>query len=183
MTVEELEKAWMALSDRIDRIEKNEIDNCRLSVMKRRTALDNLALRYRKFSIIAFVMILPGMLSLLNPVFHSDIKLWVAGFYAVYMVLSGCMDLWLYKGVSAVDVTTMPVMEVYGLCRFYRRRHRQFMLMLIPLACGFIGLVCYAFRFEGYFIAGVIAGGILGLIIGTVQYFRFMSDYRAVTSD
>lgn len=183
MTTEELEKAWLVLSDRIDRLEKNELDRDRVFGMKRKTALENLASRYRRFSTIAFILILPGMMSFLNPVFHADMKWWVAGFFAVYMALAGCMDYWLYKGVSAIDVTSMPVMEVYGRCRFYRRRHHQFMLVLIPLACAFIALTCYVFRFDDYFIAGVIAGGVVGLILGTVQYFRFMSDYKDVISD
>ncbi len=183
MTVEELEKAWLNLSDRIDRIEKNEIDRERLFGMKRKTALDSLASRYRRFSTVAFVMILPGMMSLLNPLSRSDIKWWVAGYCILYMVVAGCMDGWLYKGVSAIDVTSMPVLEVGRLCRFYRRRHHQFMLLLIPLACIFIGLICYAFRFDPYFIAGAVAGCVAGIIIGTVQYLKFVSDYKTVTSD
>lgn len=184
MTIEEMEKAWRSLSSRLEKLEfeqQNLLDN---AMRKRRTALDDLALRYKRFSMIGLCCIIPNILFAMSPIIESaDYRIWIVAYASCYFLMAAIMDYWLYKGISGMDILAMSVAQVNSLCRFYRKRHHQFMMILFPLAVGFVALLCFACRLDTYFIFGIATGGFLGLVLGTRQYLKFMRDYRVAVSD
>ncbi len=69
----------------------------------------------------------------------------------LYCVIASVMDRWLYKGISRIDVATMPVSEVCRLAFYYRKKHFQFMAILIPLAVIFITCLGLVLPFDKWF--------------------------------
>lgn len=91
------------------------------------------------------------------------------------------MDDWLCRGIQRIDCATMPVAEVARLSIHYRKRHLQFMCILIPMVIMWIGGVVWIGFGDIYFLAGVILGALTGLALGLMQFHRFMDDYRRLS--
>lgn len=150
---------------------------------RHRTALTRLAERYKWFSNIA----IPIMLIVPFTIFHNVLKhtpmnlklIWVI-FAMVYFGLCSVMDRWLYNGIKSIDCATMTVNEVSNKALFYRKRHLQFIVVLLPMAIIVIGSLMMLTDITPYFIYGVIAGGILGLVLGLRQFLNFMADYKSL---
>lgn len=153
---------------------------------RRKTALAKLASHYKNFSSIAMI------LALCMPVWmwgmmrnDPSIDLWlglgIVTFGMLYCLTASIMDLWLSKGISRIDVATMPVAEVFRLAFYYRKKHFQFMAVLIPMAVIFIGALAWLLSGDIWVIYGMIAGGLVGLALGTREFRRFMSEYRDIT--
>ena len=78
----------------------------------------------------------------------------------LYCVIASVMDRWLYKGISRIDVATMPVSEVCRLAFYYRKKHFQFMAILIPLAVIFITCLGLVLPFDKWFYIRYVGGRI-----------------------
>lgn len=146
-------------------------------VGRRRTALQKLARRYLRFSNLALVFIMLLPINLIS-VSREPGMMWVAGGFGVIMLVASVMDRWLYHGVSSIDCANMPVAEVSRLTLYYRRRHLQFVAILLPMALAAIGGMVYCMAGDTYFIMGVTVGFCVGLAIGIRQLLAFMADYR-----
>lgn len=177
MTQEELQLAWADLSERVARLERlNGVDP--QPDPNRLTSLDRLRLRYRRFAIIAALFAPVSLCYTLADIFPPQWRLWLGLYMALYFVTASVMDGWLCRRIGEIDVCRMPVAEIYRRTRLCRRRHHQFMAVLIPLAVVFVGLMTYAFAPEPYVIAGIIVGALTGAAIGLREYLRFMADYK-----
>lgn len=151
---------------------------------KRKTALQNLAERYRRFSNLGILLVVLGITYCFNPALFSDVYSRVAFgvVFAVYAMVASIMDRWLYYGVRSIDVAIMPVSEVVRKALFYRKRHLQFVLVLLPFVIALI--VILAWKIDNlYFMLGIIAGVIVGIAIGIRQLLSFLDDYRTITSN
>ncbi|MDE6290654.1 MAG: hypothetical protein K2M16_03895, partial [Muribaculaceae bacterium] len=74
---------------------------------KRRTALDNLAERYRRFSNLALILILMSFTWIFNPNMFPDnhsLGIAVGVAFAVYALIASIMDRWLYQGIRSINV-------------------------------------------------------------------------------
>lgn len=152
---------------------------------KRRTALDNLAERYLRFSNIAFVLILLSSTWIFNPnMFPANHRLRIAVgvSFAVYALICSIMDRWLYQGIRSIDVVTMPVSEVIRKALFYRKRHLQFIAVLLPIVLSIIGVMAWSMD-NLYFRLGILVGFITGTAIGLRQLLAFLADYRTIISE
>ena len=101
----------------------------------------------------------------------------------VYFYIAAFMDIYLMRGLKSINLNTMSVSTVCSLVSKYKRIHHICMIVLIPICITIIGLILTEFISNTYMIAGVIAGAIVGLAIGIVQYHRFMSDYKILSED
>lgn len=152
---------------------------------KRRTALDNLAERYLRFSNIAFVLILLSATWIFNPEMFPDnqrLRIAVGVSFAVYALICSIMDRWLYQGIRSIDVVTMPVSEVIRKALFYRKRHLQFIAVLLPIVLSIIGVMAWSMD-NLYFRLGILVGFIVGTAIGIRQLLAFLADYRTIISE
>ena len=152
---------------------------------KRKTALQNLADRYKRFSIMGIILIMLSLSYCFNPnIFPGDSR-WriiISVAFALYALTASVMDRWLYNGIRSIDVGTMPVAEVIGKALFYRKRHLQFIAVLLPFVLAIIG--AYAWKGDNiYFRLGILVGFIVGTAVGIFQLMNFLSDYRAITSE
>ena len=152
---------------------------------KRKTALQNLADRYKRFSTMGVILILLSTSYIFNPnIIPGNLK-WRVGIgiaFALYALTASLMDLWLYNGIRSIDVVTMPVKEVIGKALFYRKRHLQFIAILLPFVLAIIG----AFAWKGdniYFRLGILVGFIVGTAVGLRHLMAFLADYRTITSE
>lgn len=148
---------------------------------KRTTALENLSRRYRRFSLVAFIMIIWSFFMFLSGTFPEDYRLPLSLSFGVYFLVCSTMDYWLYMGIRSIDIQEMTVAQVIAKALFYRKRHLQFMAVLIPMAIALVTYFVWTITGDIYMIGGVAAGAIVGLAIGTRQFLRFMADYRTLT--
>ena len=152
---------------------------------KRKTALQNLADRYKRFSVMGIILILLSMSYMFNPNIFPGNMSWRIGLsiaFALYALTASVMDRWLYNGIRSIDVVTMPVREVIGKALFYKKRHLQFIAVLLPFVLAIIG----AFAWKGdniYFRLGILIGFIAGTAMGIFHLMNFLSDYRTITSE
>lgn len=153
------------------------------AMLRRTTALQRLAKRYNRFSNLAMVCILwcPFFaFSKTIEVEHEWLRISLAIYSALYFMVCSLMDRWLYLGIKKIDCSTMTVGEVLKLTLFYRKRHLQFMVILLPLAFIFIGGMVWLGTKDPYFVGGIFIGIVAGLAIGIRQFMEFMSDYRDI---
>lgn len=183
MTDQEMKDAWQDLAARVSVLERNMNIMTRNTPRERNfnTALDSLASKYRRFATVALIMIVFVTVNYLNPSFLINNRLLVCIYMALYFALVACMDLWLYSKIKEIDVTTMSVSDVIQRAQYCRKRHLQFVAILIPLAIIFLGLMAYSFLGNTPALTGMAIGAAVGLPIGIVMFRRIMADYRRLS--
>lgn len=150
---------------------------------KCRTALQRLAQRYKRFSNMALCFILMCIpLGFQRILPDCTAKWFIVALYGVLMLVSSTMDRWLYIGISSIDVATMTVSEVIRLATFYRKRHLQFIMILLPMALLFLGGMFWLVSDDKdtFYLGGMITGAVVGLVIGLREFRKFMDDYRDI---
>lgn len=158
----------------------------RIPDMRRRTALENLARRYRRFSILGIVMVpvsfswvrLPELQLMWGP---HDMRLWLIIFLAFYFGVISVVDHRLCSLVSRIDPVSMPVAEVVRRAMRVRRMHLLSIVCIAPFALLFIGVMIYIVRGNIYFLGGVVCGALTGLAVGIHQLYCFLNDYHDIT--
>lgn len=177
MTDQEMHQAWNDTDSRLQSIETSDM---KPFDSRRNTALDNLAQRYLTFSRLALVMTLCSPVYMFSGIIPDIWRYVIAVCLCVFFGMAGCMDYWLYHGVKSIDIRTMPVSEVVRKAIFYRRRHLQFIAILVPLAISIFTLMALAFSPSRYMIAGMVCGAVIGIVMGVRQLIAFMDDYRTL---
>lgn len=180
MTPEELKEKWRKLNDtpdgdkggyrKGDDFRDTIIDNV---VSGRATsARDRLMRSYRMmFSVVAPIGIVCTL-----PV-HRILPWWGVALIILFFLVAAMMDLYLYRGIRAIDLSVDGVEEVAAKARFYRRRHHLFQILLIPFAIMIFAIYfCYFTVPEMRW--GMVVGGAVGLAVGLSLYLRMMRDYR-----
>lgn len=146
---------------------------------KKKTDLDRLRNRYQVFWTACLLLGFGTfMIFSTNSFGNNRLNIWLGVAYAVYFLTASGMDFWLWRGLGTIDPLTLTVSDIADKALFYRKRHLQFMAVLIPMAIALIGFTGYVFSSEMFFLNGMIAGVICGVIIGIIQFRRFMSCYH-----
>lgn len=148
---------------------------------RRRTALERLAARYRRFAVMALVLVLYCPMTIYRHIENHSLSLAIAIFFSLYLLMCSAMDWYLYYSIRAIDVSSMPVDEVLTRAMHCRKHHLQFVCILLPCAALLLGGIFYAMASNPYILWGMISGAIVGLLIGTLQLRRFLADYRSLT--
>lgn len=174
--------AWRDTNRNFDsRISQEEIMN-EFRQRNPRTSLDRLRTRYKRFVAVALVAAFPcSMVFLKSDLVSGEGRIWLAIAFAAYFILCASMDFWLYLGIGKIDPLTMSVSEVIGRAMFYRKRHLQFIAVLIPVAIALISFMAYQIGCDVYLISGMAIGGCIGLAIGSMQLIEFMRDYKSIS--
>lgn len=148
----------------------------------KKTALQNLARRYQIFSNISLAMIFCSVGMTNIPILETNNHVWLTIAFALYFLTASVMDRWLYRGITSIDCATMNVNAVVGKALFYRKRHFQFMAVLLPMALSLVGILAWILTYDVYMLLSIAGGFIIGLAIGFRQLIEFMSDYRRIIS-
>ncbi|MDE6273155.1 MAG: hypothetical protein K2M31_09150 [Muribaculaceae bacterium] len=183
MNKEEIKKTWNEAARKIYQPTPEEYEM--IYRTRKMTALENLAGRYKSFSRLGFIMIAASLMWFFGhfPFENQTMKYVVGGVMMVYFAACGIIDRWLYKGVSSIDCFTMTVNEVIRKALYYRKRHLQSIMFLLPFAILVIGLLAYSMSADIYVIYGIIAGAITGIILGSIQLRKFLRTYRIISED
>lgn len=150
------------------------------TLINRRTALERLAERYRRFMRLAFVFAPVSLSWTLNPLFEGPWQIPFAVYMVVYFLVAAMMDRSLLRGISAIDVFNMPFSEVVDKALECRKRHLRYMAVTLPMALVMIGFLGWLFSGEEALLLGMVLGAAVGFSIGLYQLFRFMGDYRSL---
>lgn len=148
---------------------------------KKETSLQSLARRYKWFSNMTMFCIIWVPLMMLTNFIPQDKKLWIALSFGVYFLICSVMDRWLYYGISGINLASMSVEEVARKAYFYRKRHLQFVMILLPMAIAVIGFFAYVVTDnDPAIMIGIIVGALFGLAIGARELMAFLRDYRTL---
>lgn len=176
-----LTREWRLLSDNIDQIDpdKTGLDMHNIN-FNRHTALQRLAARYRRFAIMALCCMPMAMTFLNSSVFTGPDRVYIFLFYIAVMLSAASYDWRLYRKISSISVADMPVIEVLHKTWMCRKRHLQFIAYFLPVDILFIGIMFTMSDGSISFLCSIIAGTVIGLIIGIKNLRRFMADYRKI---
>lgn len=144
------------------------------------TSLERLRNRYRRFAILGFTMLPFSFVFMLKSIFPIEGGIWITLSFIVYFLTCGFMDTWLYRGLDTIDCLHMSVSEVIEKARYYRKKHLQFVVILIPMAIALLCGLAYFTGWEEHILLGMIVGGSIGLAIGLQQLFAFLRDYKNI---
>ena len=174
MTTEEIKKTWEEASRKFYRPTPEEFEN--MYREKKETALERLAAKYRRFSTMSLVMTILSCFWMFSPApFSSEDKKYVLSIVLMaYFATCSSVDFWLYRGVSSINCFEMSVSDVISRALYYRKKHLQSMMYLIPFAMLVFGAMIYAFDADRYLIYGMVGGLIVGILIGYRKFREFM---------
>lgn len=149
----------------------------------RKTALMRLADRYTKFYRISlvFTVITPCMFAGTVRYGGSMPYIWLA--FTLYFLTAAVIDWHLSRKVAGIRVDAMPTSEVIRRAMGCRKLHLQSMMFLLPFAIAVITLLAWSMDFETYFVISLLAGFVVGVVIGVMQFIDFMRDYRSIRSE
>jgi hypothetical protein len=172
MNVDELKNGWQSLNAMPEQTSDPmvaDVVNGKIS-----SAREHLMSQYKKmFSFMApFLFVVLFALSYRLP-------LCIVIATALYIIMAGIMDYYLYKGIKGLDLSTEGVTQIAAKAKFYRRRHHQFQLILIPMVV--ILLALYFHFVTEWMQMGLVVGVIVGLAVGLPKYLSLMHDYKQLS--
>lgn len=149
---------------------------------KKKTCLQRLATRYKRFSLtaLAFILISPGWI--INLRLFGDHTLVMLILWCAYFSIVSISDYWFYNGIKKLDIVSISVDELIRRLIFYRKRHLQFIILFLPFVIGMIVYMSMIVSDTG-FIFSIIIGAFIGLVLGSRCLIRFLSDYEQALSD
>lgn len=178
MTTQDMKSAWRETATSL------QTENDRLLTEFRNgnplTSLERLRNRYRRFAILGFTMLPLSFVFMLKNIFPIEGGIWITLSFIVYFLTCGFMDTWLYRGLDTIDCLHMSVSEVIEKARYYRKKHLQFIVILIPMAIALLCGLAYFTGWEEHILLGMIVGGSIGFAIGLQQLFAFLRDYKNI---
>ena len=183
MNIEEMKKAWEQTDMRLSSLEAETSRLAQSASRRRHTVFDNLRNRYRRFSIVASTMVCVMVLYAVAELWPGPYSVWISLAMSIYFIVVSVMDYSIYRRLSEIDIDTMSVSEVTRTVISCRRRHLQFMAVLIPSCILLLGILVWQAFDDEYMLLGMCAGAIVGVIIGIRSYRRFMADYRFLIDD
>jgi hypothetical protein len=172
MNIDELKNEWQSLNT----VSKESNDSMVKDVVKGKitSAREHLMKQYKTmFSVFA-----PIACAVLFANFNL-FPLYIIVATTIYLVIAGIMDLYMYKGIKGLDLSTEGVTQIATKAKFYRRRHHQFQLILIPMLV--ILVVLFFSCATGWLRVGMAVGLIVGLAAGIPTYIGIMRDYKQLS--
>jgi membrane-associated HD superfamily phosphohydrolase len=169
MNIDELKNEWQSLKT----MPKQTGDTMVTDVVngKLSSAREHLMTQYKKM----FAFMAPfGCVVLFALAYRLPLSIVIVT--TLYILIAAAMDYYLYRGIKGLDLSTEGVTQIVTKAKFYRRRHHQFQLFLIPVVVILIGLYfSFATEWEQ---KGLVVGVIIGLVVGLPKYLSLMRDYK-----
>ena len=152
---------------------------------EKKTALEKLAGRYRRFMIIAGILIAYSFITFTRPSFIQDPtgRILLTSLFSFFALSALCIDWYIYDGIKSINCYRMTVKEVGEKAYRLRRIHLRSICFLLPLVLGSIGLLGYYVMDNVYTLYGMIAGTVIGTVIGLKNLREFMAEYKVLTDN
>ncbi len=177
VNLDQIRKAWLAMDESLGL--KPTPDSNPENLQNKKTALDRLRDKYRVFRTISLLMTFLSFMIFSRAMnIDNPFNLYLGVAYAVYFLTCFFMDQWLWTGIGTIDPIRMGVSQVAEKAAHYKKKHLLFITILIPMAIALLGFTGYVFSADKYFLIGMASGAVIGAIIGTFQFRRFMAEYR-----
>lgn len=183
----ELKEMWNELNNRLSRLEEATIEEGRrVSRENIRSAQEDLAMTYKRFTIIGFTMaaIMPIMFGVPDSIFNyptMTYRVIVSLSMCAYFLTCALMDFYLFRRVNDMDLAVMPVSVIRETALRLKKKHHIFMMILIPIAICVLFLMTYPIISEIWI--AVLVGAVVGLAIGLSMYFKMMNDYKQILAE
>lgn len=169
MEISELKSSWQSAKNNINAGNGPQPDDTR------KTALQRLGDQYRRFSIFAIIMLFVGP----NVLYNAGVKsIWLIVVFVLILGGSSIVDHYLYNAIRAINLSRMSVSEVLARTMKCRKIHLWTVAVNLPIVIFWCAAMAYTMKADIYFVSGVCAGGLLGLILGIHVLMRFLRDYR-----
>lgn len=183
--IDDMKAMWIELNNRLSVLEE---DNRRMAkdVMrnKYKTVQEKLISKYQMFIFIACVMLAFTILFIgFTPSAVEKYRIPVMIYWCIFFLFEGCIDMYLMFRLKEIDIYNSTVKEIATRAAANWRIHKIAILIGLPLALG--ALVLYALLLDAniVMIIGMIAGGVIGLLIGMRQLLKFMKYYHLLQTE
>lgn len=171
-----IKSAWKEMGDVLELSDRN-LHTTDLDEMK--TSLDRLCSRYNRLWLMSLCMIFPTFMTVSRIQFiESAYSVALSIIYPLYFLACFILNYWLWQGVKSINPVRMSVSDVSSAALYYRKRHFSFIRIMLPIAMIIVGFTIFCFSDGIYEVYAIIGGAIVGLIIGTLIFFRFLNDYK-----
>lgn len=146
----------------------------------RKTALQRLGDRYKRFAILEVISMITGPLVLWNVGVTSML---IIASYVLYMASALTIDQWLMRSIRAIDPSTMSVTEVLKRTMTCRKVHMWWIVGACPFALLWCLALEHIMQANSGFVYGMLVGGVVGVVIGIRALRDFLREYRRVMED
>lgn len=180
--LEDMKSMWIELNNRISFLEE---DNRKLAAQIRndryKTVQNRLINKYIKF------IWLEAIFAILMPVFivfngNEKFKVITTIYWFCFFVIALAFDYYLLSNVRLMDLNNASVSEIVKLSSKNWKLHKLWIIIGMPVAVGACILYALALDADMVVIVGMIAGGVVGLIIGLTQFFKIRHNYYLLQS-
>lgn len=178
--IDEMMVMWKEMDSKLSSlIEENKRLANEIKKNKAKSNQEKLIRKYRTFIILEAVCI-PLMVILLglNPEVVEKYR-WPALIYFVcFFLLEICIDGYLLSKLNGIDIYNDSIVDISRQARANWKTHQLAVLIGIPIAIGAVVLFCMAIGGNPATLWGVFVGGVIGLGIGTNEFFKFRKNYK-----
>lgn len=183
--IDEMKEMWQELTARVGVLEE---ENKRLSRIVRNSSYkstqEKLINKYLKFIFVECVMIIwMSIFLIFNPQVVEKYRLITIIYWGIFFLFEIILDTYLMMRVKAINVYNSNVSEMAIQAAKTWKIHKIGIIIGMPLAIGAVILFGFALDANQFTIAGMIVGGVVGLIIGIRQLMKFLQYYRILQSE
>ena len=182
--LEDMKTMWIELNDRLSSLEEDNRKMARQIMSgKYKTAQERLISKYRLFIIIATIMIfyIIGFVGF-NPLVDDKYRLVTVLYWIIFFLAEIGIDSYLLFKVKEIDIYHSSVTEIAAIAARNWKIHKIAIFCGLPVAIGAIVLFALALDADEYMIYGMLAGAVIGILIGLRQLMKFFSNYKILQS-
>ena len=182
--IQDFKEMWNTLNERLARVEDENRKMAReIRYGKHKTAQEKLIRKYRGFIIVEAVMIIAVTLFITNnPFVNEKYRLLTLLYWVGFFLLEVIVDFYLMMKVSNMNLHTATVTQISNYAKQCWKIHKIFIIIGLPLAIGAIILFALLMDADKFVIAGMICGGVIGVLIGLNQLREFIRCYKVLQS-
>lgn len=180
MDLEHMRKAWVEMGKALGMdTPPSDPDD----ISKKKTALDELLLRYMKgrdFSLVGAIVFAIIFFSV--PSLNDEYKRSMAISFAILMLANAYALNWFQKGIGKINPLTMSISKVASMAKYYRKCHLKYYMIAFPISLIWLGYFIYIVQgsdFRGN--EGLVIGAIIGSIFTIYSLWKDLRDYRNLT--
>ena len=183
--IEEMKQMWIELNERLTCLEKENKKMAQTVKMNSyKSNREKLVAKYKKFIFLeSLFMIFIISLLLRNPMANEKILLPAIIYVVCFALFEIFVDFYLMIRLKRMDIYTSTVKEISNYSTRCWKIHKIAIFIGLPIALGGVILIGIALNANSFMIAGMICGGIVGLLIGLKQLREFISCYRELRLD
>ena len=183
--LDNLKVIWADLNKRMTALEEgNKILLRQVKNNKYESAQEKLVKKYIKFIVIEIIMIFYIVIYIcFAPNLVEKYKLVTLIYWCVFFLIEVCLDYYLMQNIKNMDIYNSSVNQISRFAARNWKIHKIAIITGLPIAFGAIILLGLMMDANIYTIYGMIAGGVLGAMIGFYQLMKFMNYYKLLKSE